>query len=157
VSALGVFLHSCSELSLISFKPSEWTKENTKIQSGKGAAAAGIETLVRAAKEKYGLKYVYAWHAITGYWGRVRPGVARMEAYRSAMQFPKISPGVAENEPNMKTDVLTLQGLGLVHPQDVHRFYDELHAYLAAAGVDGVKVDVQCVLEMLRAGHGGRL
>jgi raffinose synthase len=39
----------------------------------------------------------------------------------------------------------------------VHRFYDELHAYLAAAGVDGVKVDVQCVLETLGAGHGGRV
>ncbi|KAM0918564.1 hypothetical protein ACQ4PT_009055 [Festuca glaucescens] len=132
-------------------------KENSKFQSGKGAAAAGIETLVRAAKEKYGLKYVYVWHAITGYWGGVRPGVAGMEAYRSKMQFPKISPGVAENEPNMKTDVLTLQGLGLVHPHAVHRFYDELHAYLAAAGVDGVKVDVQCVLETLGAGHGGRV
>ncbi|CAM0913000.1 unnamed protein product [Alopecurus aequalis] len=132
-------------------------KENSKFQSGKGSAVTGIETLVRAAKEKYGLKYVYVWHAITGYWGGVRPGVAGMEAYRSTMQFPKISPGVAENEPNMKTDVLTLQGLGLVHPQAVHRFYDELHAYLAAAGVDGVKVDVQCVLETLGAGHGGRV
>uniref|UniRef100_A0A453QVE5 galactinol--sucrose galactosyltransferase n=1 Tax=Aegilops tauschii subsp. strangulata TaxID=200361 RepID=A0A453QVE5_AEGTS len=116
-------------------------KENSKFQSGDDpATATGIETLVRAAKEKYGLKYVYVWHAITGYWGGVRPGVAGMEAYRSSMQFPKISPGVAENEPNMKTDVLTLQGLGLVHPQAVHRFYDELHAYLAAAGVDGVKL-----------------
>ncbi|VAI83170.1 unnamed protein product [Triticum turgidum subsp. durum] len=133
-------------------------KENSKFQSGDDpATATGIETLVRAAKEKYGLKYVYVWHAITGYWGGVRPGVAGMEAYRSTMQFPKISPGVAENEPNMKTDVLTLQGLGLVHPQAVHRFYDELHAYLAAAGVDGVKVDVQCVLETLGAGHGGRV
>ncbi|XP_047075395.1 probable galactinol--sucrose galactosyltransferase 6 isoform X1 [Lolium rigidum] len=133
-------------------------KENSKFQSGENPATVnGIETLVRAAKDKYGLKYVYVWHAITGYWGGVRPGVAGMEAYRSAMQFPKISPGVAENEPNMKTDVLTLQGLGLVHPQAVHRFYDELHAYLAAAGVDGVKVDVQCVLETLGAGHGGRV
>uniref|UniRef100_A0ACD5XXX6 Uncharacterized protein n=1 Tax=Avena sativa TaxID=4498 RepID=A0ACD5XXX6_AVESA len=133
-------------------------KENSKFQSGEDpATVTGIETLVRAAKEKYGLKYVYVWHAITGYWGGVRPGVAGMEAYRSAMQFPKISPGVAENEPNMKTDVLTLQGLGLVHPQAVHRFYDELHAYLASAGVDGVKVDVQCVLETLGAGHGGRV
>ncbi|VAI83168.1 unnamed protein product [Triticum turgidum subsp. durum] len=79
------------------------------------------------------------------------------EAGKSPPLFPKISPGVAENEPNMKTDVLTLQGLGLVHPQAVHRFYDELHAYLAAAGVDGVKVDVQCVLETLGAGHGGRV
>ena len=110
--------------------------------------------MVRLAKEEYRLKYVYVWHAITGYWGGVRPGE---EHYRSSMQFPKVSPGVMENEPGMKTDVLTMQGLGLVHPRAVYRFYDELHAYLAAAGVDGVKVDVQCILETLGAGHGGRV
>ena len=78
-----------------------------------------------------------------------KPGTA--EHYRSSMQFPKVSPGVMENEPGMKTDVLTVQGLGLVHPRAVYRFYYELHAYLAAAGVDGVKVDVQCILETLGA------
>ncbi|KAF2925428.1 probable galactinol--sucrose galactosyltransferase 6 [Oryza sativa Japonica Group] len=131
-------------------------KENSKFQDGDDPAA-GIKTVVRAAKEKYGLKYVYVWHAITGYWGGVRPGVAGMEGYHSNMQFPNVSPGVVENEPGMKTDVLTTQGLGLVHPRAVYRFYDELHAYLAAAGVDGVKVDVQCILETLGAGHGGRV
>ncbi|KAG8064290.1 hypothetical protein GUJ93_ZPchr0004g39125 [Zizania palustris] len=131
-------------------------KENNKFQDDNDPAA-GIRTVVRAAKEKYGLKYVYVWHAITGYWGGVRPGVSGMEGYHSNMQFPKISPGVVENEPGMKTDVLTVQGLGLVHPRAVYRFYNELHAYLAAAGVDGVKVDVQCILETLGAGHGGRV
>uniref|UniRef100_A0A0D3GDD3 galactinol--sucrose galactosyltransferase n=1 Tax=Oryza barthii TaxID=65489 RepID=A0A0D3GDD3_9ORYZ len=127
-------------------------KENSKFQDGDDPAA-GIKTVVRAAKEKYGLKYVYVWHAITGYWGGVRPGVAGMEGYHSNMQFPNVSPGVVENEPGMKTDVLTTQGLGLVHPRAVYRFYDELHAYLAAAGVDGVKVDVQCILETLGGGR----
>jgi raffinose synthase len=56
----------------------------------------------------------------------------------------------------MKTDWITAQGVGLMHPRAVYRFYDEQHAYLAAAGVDGVKVDEQCILETLGAGHGGR-
>ncbi|CAN6179149.1 unnamed protein product [Urochloa humidicola] len=131
-------------------------KENSKFQNADDPAA-GIKTVVRLANEEYGLKYVYVWHAITGYWGGVRPGEAGTEHYRSSLQFPKVSPGVVENEPGMKTDVLTLQGLGLVHPRAVYRFYDELHAYLAAAGVDGVKVDVQCILETLGGGHGGRV
>ncbi|WVZ82299.1 hypothetical protein U9M48_029576 [Paspalum notatum var. saurae] len=131
-------------------------KENSKFQHVDDPAA-GIRTVVRAAKEEYGLKYVYVWHAITGYWGGVRPGAPGTEQYRSSMRFPDVSPGVVENEPGMKTDVLTVQGLGLVHPRAVYRFYDELHAYLAAAGVDGVKVDVQCILETLGAGHGGRV
>ncbi|KAL6606114.1 hypothetical protein ACP70R_041767 [Stipagrostis hirtigluma subsp. patula] len=130
-------------------------RENSKFQHDDDPGA-GIKTLVKAAKEEYGLKYVYCWHAITGYWGGVRPGAAGTEHYRSAMQFPKISPGVAENDPGMKTDWITAQGVGLMHPRAVYTFYDEQHAYLAAAGVDGVKVDEQCILETLGAGHGGR-
>lgn len=131
-------------------------KENTKFQN-KDDPASGIKSIVTTAKEAYGVQYVYVWHAITGYWGGVRPGVEEMEGYGSRMQYPKISSGVMENEPWMKTDMLTLQGLGLVNPKSVHKFYNELHAYLARAGVDGVKVDVQCVLETLGAGHGGRV
>jgi raffinose synthase len=130
-------------------------RENSKFQNGDDPAA-GIRTVVRAAKEEHGLKYVFIWHAITGYWGGVRPGAAGMERYSSTMQFPEISPGVAENDPGMVTDWITAQGVGLMHPRAVYRFYDEQHAYLAAAGVDGVKVDEQCILETLGAGHGGR-
>ena len=65
--------------------------------------------------------------------------------------FPATATAHSLSTPDMKTDVLTVQGLGLVHPRAVYRFYDELHAYLAAAGVDDVKVDVQCILETLGA------
>nr|CAB3469689.1 unnamed protein product [Digitaria exilis] len=130
-------------------------KENAKFQNSDDPAT-GIETVVRAAKEEYGLKYVFVWHAITGYWGGVRPGEVGTEHYRSSLQFPKISPGVAENDPGMTTDWITAQGVGLMDPRAVYRFYDEQHAYLAAAGVDGVKVDEQCILETLGDGHGGR-
>ncbi|KAH6772412.1 Raffinose synthase family protein [Perilla frutescens var. frutescens] len=128
-------------------------KENEKFQK-KEDPSVGIKNIVNIAKEKHGLKYVYVWHAITGYWGGVRPGV---EEYGSAMQYPKVSKGVLENEPGWKTDAIALQGLGLVNPKNVYKFYNEMHSYLAAAGIDGVKVDVQCILETLGAGLGGRV
>ncbi|XP_010241576.1 PREDICTED: probable galactinol--sucrose galactosyltransferase 6 isoform X2 [Nelumbo nucifera] len=131
-------------------------KENSKFQK-KDDPTVGIKSIVNIAKEKHGLKYVYVWHAITGYWGGVRPGVEGMEQYGSKMQYPNVSPGVAWNEPGWKTDALAVQGLGLVNPKNVYRFYNELHSYLASAGIDGVKVDVQCILETLGAGLGGRV
>ncbi|KAK9268553.1 hypothetical protein L1049_000307 [Liquidambar formosana] len=131
-------------------------KENSKFQN-KDDPTAGIKNIVNIAKEKHGLKYVYVWHAITGYWGGVRPGVKEMEQYGSSMKYPMLPKGVVENDPTWKTDVLALQGLGLVNPKNVHRFYNELHSYLAGAGIDGVKVDVQCILETLGAGLGGRV
>ncbi|CAM8966358.1 unnamed protein product [Rhodiola kirilowii] len=131
-------------------------KENAKFQT-KNDPTKGIENIVNIAKEKHGLKHVYVWHAITGYWGGVRPGTEEMEGYDSSLKYPKMSKGVMENEPTWKTDILALQGLGLVNPKNAHKFYNELHSYLASAGVDGVKVDVQCILETLGAGLGGRV
>ncbi|XP_051113918.1 probable galactinol--sucrose galactosyltransferase 6 [Andrographis paniculata] len=128
-------------------------KENDKFRN----ESTGIKNIVNIAKEKHGLKYVYVWHAITGYWGGVQPDVKEMEEFRPAMQFPEVSKGVLANEPGWKTDAIALQGLGLVNPKNVYKFYNELHSYLASAGIDGVKVDVQCILETLGAGLGGRV
>lgn len=80
-----------------------------------------------------------------------------MEHYGSLMKYPLVSKGVFTNEPGWKTDVLAVQGLGPVNPKNVYKFYNELHNNLASAGVDRVKVDVQCVLETLGAGLGGRV
>ncbi|KAJ7956736.1 Raffinose synthase family protein [Quillaja saponaria] len=131
-------------------------KENEKFQK-KEEPTVGMKNIVNIAKEKHGLKYVYVWHAITGYWGGVRPGVKEMEQYDSLLKYPMLSKGVVENEPTWKNDAIALQGLGLVNPKNVYKFYNELHSYLASAGVDGVKVDVQCILETLGAGLGGRV
>ncbi|XP_077237942.1 raffinose synthase family protein isoform X2 [Tasmannia lanceolata] len=127
-------------------------KENSKFQS-KDDPEIGIRNIVRIAKEKYGLKYVYVWHAIIGYWGGVRPG----EEYGSKMMYPVVGPGVELNDPGWKTEAMKVQGLGLVDPKRVYRFYDKLHGYLASEGVDGVKVDVQCILETVGKGLGGRV
>ncbi|XP_030510037.1 probable galactinol--sucrose galactosyltransferase 6 [Cannabis sativa] len=131
-------------------------KENSKFQN-KDDPSTGIKDIVEIAKKKHGVKYVYVWHAITGYWGGVKPGVKEMEGYDSVMKYPMVSKGVVENEPVWKTDRMAVKGLGLVNPKNVYRFYNELHSYLASAGVDGVKVDVQCILETLGAGLGGRV
>ncbi|KAM0941673.1 putative glycosyl hydrolase 36, aldolase-type TIM barrel, glycoside hydrolase superfamily [Dioscorea sansibarensis] len=138
-------------------------KENYKFQkNGKEGhreedPALGLAHIVSEIKEKHELKYVYVWHAITGYWGGVRPGVTGMEHYESQMAYPVSSPGVKSNEDCDAFNSIATNGLGLVNPEKVFSFYDELHSYLASTGVDGVKVDVQNILETLGAGHGGRV
>nr|CAD1826631.1 unnamed protein product [Ananas comosus var. bracteatus] len=138
-------------------------KENYKFQkNGKEGhrdedPANGLAHVISEIKEKHELKYVYVWHAITGYWGGVKPGVTEMERYESKMQFPVSSPGVQSNEHCDCLNSITNNGLGLVNPEKVYNFYNELHSYLASAGIDGVKVDVQNILETLGAGHGGRV
>lgn len=87
----------------------------------------------------------------------MKPAADGMEHYDTALAYPVQSPGVLGNQPDIVMDSLAVHGLGLVHPKKVFNFYNELHAYLASCGVDGVKVDVQNIIETLGAGHGGRV
>ncbi|XP_062212783.1 probable galactinol--sucrose galactosyltransferase 2 [Phragmites australis] len=119
--------------------------------------APGLKMLVEEVKREHKVKYVYVWHAMAGYWGGVKPAAAGMEHYESALAYPVQSPGVMGNQPDIVMDSLSVLGLGLVHPRKVYSFYNELHSYLASCGVDGVKVDVQNIIETLGAGHGGRV
>eukprot|EP00257_Ricinus_communis_P027544 XP_025014958.1 probable galactinol--sucrose galactosyltransferase 2 [Ricinus communis] len=119
--------------------------------------SAGLKHVVEDAKKHHNVKYVYAWHALAGYWGGVKPAAAGMEHYDTALAYPMSSPGVKGNQPDIVMDSLSVHGLGLVHPKKVFNFYNELHAYLASCGIDGVKVDVQNIIETLGAGHGGRV
>jgi len=87
----------------------------------------------------------------------VRSGVGDKEHYGSKMQYLISSPGVQSNEQCECLDNININGLGLVHPEKMFSFYYELHFYLTSTGVDGVKVDVQNILEALGAGYGGRV
>ncbi|XP_051150442.1 probable galactinol--sucrose galactosyltransferase 2 [Andrographis paniculata] len=134
-------------------------KENAKFEKkgDNGEQESGLKLVVKEAKKSHNVKYVYAWHALAGYWGGVQPAGRGMEHYDTALAYPLQSPGVLGNQPDIVMDSLAVHGLGLVHPKKVFNFYNELHAYLASCGIDGVKVDVQNIIETLGAGHGGRV
>ncbi|KAJ7517623.1 hypothetical protein O6H91_21G032000 [Diphasiastrum complanatum] len=138
-------------------------KENRKFQEDgheghrQEDPSLGLQHFIQKLKQECSFKYIYMWHAVIGYWGGVKPGVAGMEHFDSDLTYPVHSPGILQNQPEMALDSLTVNGLGVVNPQKVSDFYNELHGYLAAAGVDGVKVDVQSILETLGTGHGGRV
>ncbi|KAL5537478.1 hypothetical protein UlMin_045066 [Ulmus minor] len=134
-------------------------KENEKFQKNgrSNEQVPGLKHVVDEAKQHHDVKFVYVWHALAGYWGGVKPAAAGMEHYDTSLAYPVSSPGVMGNQPDIVMDSLAVHGLGLVHPRKVFNFYNELHAYLASCGVDGVKVDVQNIIETLGAGHGGRV
>ncbi|KAK9125315.1 hypothetical protein Scep_014161 [Stephania cephalantha] len=134
-------------------------KENEKFQKNgkKSEQVPGLKDVVDESKQHHNVKFVYVWHALVGYWGGVKPAADGMEHYDSALAYPVQSPGVLGNQPDIVMDSLAVHGLGLVPPKKVFNFYNELHAYLASCGVDGVKVDVQNIIETLGAGYGGRV
>lgn len=78
-----------------------------------------------------------------------------MESYDSTMQYPASTPDSFQYM--AETDSLSVQGIGLMNPERVFQFYSDLHSYLVQSGVDGVKVDVQSLLETVGSGFGGRV
>ncbi|KAM1750825.1 hypothetical protein FF1_008994 [Malus domestica] len=134
-------------------------KENEKFQKNdhNSEQVSGLKHVVDVAKQHNNVKSVYVWHALAGYWGGVKPAATGMEHHDTALAYPVTCPGVEGNQPDIVMDSLSVHGLGLVHPKKVFNFFNELHSYLASCGVDGVKVDVQNIIETLGAGHGGRV
>ena len=104
-----------------------------------------------------GVDHVYCWHALFGYWGGLHPDAKGMKKYRPVMTTPKAHTRLASVEPSQAWDPITLGGIGQMceNAEDLGVFYEELHAYLARSGVDGVKVDGQAVVGGLGRGHGG--
>ncbi|XVF49742.1 hypothetical protein PTKIN_Ptkin04bG0038100 [Pterospermum kingtungense] len=117
----------------------------------------GLGDFIKTIKQKYGLKYVYIWHALVGYWGGVLPESDVMKKYNPKIQPVVQSPGNLTHVVCQVVDKMQQIGIGLIDPSKILDFYKDFHSYQASCGVDGVKVDVQNVLELLGAGYGGRI
>lgn len=111
----------------------------------------GLSTTVRMAKEQYGVDLVGVWHALQGYWHGVvtEGGVAeRFDVFEAPSPSPYFEEWGEQFGPKSR---------GLVHPNDIHRWYQEFYDYLASEGIDMVKVDNQAMLEFFTEGKVGNV
>lgn len=93
------------------------------------------------------------WHGLAGYWGGVLPSSEAMKKYNPKLSYPIQSPGNTGNLRDMEK-----YGVGIIEPDKISDFYNDYHSYLATCGVNGVKVDVQNLIETLMgSGYGGRV
>ncbi|XP_052197929.1 probable galactinol--sucrose galactosyltransferase 5 [Diospyros lotus] len=116
----------------------------------------GMGAFIRDLKEEYkSVDYVYVWHALCGYWGGLRPNVPGLPEARVIQ--PKLSPGLQITMEDLAVDKIVNNGVGLVPPEIVDQMYEGLHSHLESVGIDGVKVDVIHLLEMMCEDYGGRV
>ncbi|XP_065874401.1 probable galactinol--sucrose galactosyltransferase 2 [Euphorbia lathyris] len=133
-------------------------RENVKFRSSSSDyTGTNLHEFIDKIKEKYGLKLVYMWHALAGYWGGVLPSAENMKKYNPKLVYPIQSPGNVGNQRDIVADSLEKFGVGVIDPSKIFDFYNDLHSYLASSNVDGVKVDVQNLTETLGSGYGGRV
>ncbi|KAM5571967.1 galactinol--sucrose galactosyltransferase-like [Rosa sericea] len=133
--------------------------ENYKFRDYKSPSGKGMGAFVKDLKEEFGsVDYVYVWHALCGYWGGVRPGVKSGSDFpESRVIRPKLSEGLEKTMEDLAVDKIVNNGVGLVEPEMAHKLYEGLHQHLQSVGIDGVKVDVIHLLEMLSEEFGGRI
>jgi raffinose synthase len=102
-------------------------------------------------------RYVYVWHALMGYWGGLVPNARDTKKYNPKLTYPLQSPGNLANMRDLAMDCMEKYGVGAIDPDRISQFYDDLHSYLVSQDVDGVKVDVQNILETIATDLGGRV
>ncbi|EFJ39616.1 hypothetical protein VOLCADRAFT_100756, partial [Volvox carteri f. nagariensis] len=119
-----------------------------------------LGTVVAHIKRKFGVRYVYCWHGLPGYWAGVMPtddgaagGGAQVPGLTSHVRYAAPTRGVLEIEPSMAWNPAVLAGIGVV--DDPNRLYDAMHRYLHDCGVDGVKVDCQAGVGLIGSSMGG--
>ena len=86
----------------------------------------GLAGAIRRIKEEYGVRYVGVWHAFLGYWRGVSRRGEIYREHRDCLYEP-----------------MTGWCLPGETPEKAFAFWDSWHSYLAAQGVDFVKVDDQ--------------
>ncbi|KAL4457682.1 hypothetical protein ABPG75_012547 [Micractinium tetrahymenae] len=117
--------------------------------NSEGEDLAGV---VAALKARHGLKYVYAWHAMGGFWGGLGLEDPDMAKYKPQLVLPTPTPGMLSVDPTVAWVQPVLSGVGL--PADPRQLHEDMHSYLAGCGIDGVKVDVQSTVGLLGSGAG---
>ncbi|KAM3286724.1 putative galactinol-sucrose galactosyltransferase 5 [Capsicum chacoense] len=116
----------------------------------------GMGAFIKDLKEEFNtVDFVYVWHALCGYWGGLRPGVSDLP--ESKVIRPKLTPGLEKTMEDLAVDKIVNNGIGLVPPEIADKLYEGLHSHLESVGIDGVKVDVIHLLEMLCENYGGRV
>lgn len=132
-------------------------KENVKFQRLSSDDYSTLPEFIKFIKDEYGLKYVYMWHALVGYWGGLLPSSESLQKYNPKIVYPVQSPGNVGNLRDVAMDSIERYGIGVIDPEKINDFYNDYHSYLASIDVDGVKVDIQNVVETIGSGYGGRV
>ncbi|XP_004489227.1 galactinol--sucrose galactosyltransferase [Cicer arietinum] len=131
-------------------------EENYKFKEYKKGLDLGLGGFVKDLKNGFkSVEYVYVWHALCGYWGGVRPGVEGLP--EAIVEKPKLTVGLETTMEDLAVDKIVNNGVGLVPPHLVDQMYEGIHSRLEEAGIDGVKVDVIHLLEMVCEKYGGRV
>ncbi|CAJ2500561.1 Uu.00g034140.m01.CDS01 [Anthostomella pinea] len=98
------------------------------------AFPSGLKHTVSQIRSKCpSIKHIAVWHALLGYWGGISPDGNLAKRYKTV---------------ELERDGSNLDGpMTVIANKDVRRFYDDFYRFLSDCGIEGVKTDVQYMLD----------
>ncbi|KAL4431159.1 hypothetical protein ABPG75_006415 [Micractinium tetrahymenae] len=112
-----------------------------------------LRSVVEHLRKRFNVQYIYCWHGLSAYWSGVSPNAPAVAKYQPHLYFPKPTPGLSEIEPSTAWNPGILAGVAVPHRPDL--LFKDMHAYLADAGITGVKVDCQAGVGLVGSRMGG--
>ena len=110
---------------------------------------------VKEMRDDFGLRSVYCWHTLGGYWGGVSTTSPDTAHLSPTQRRAAPTASLLDVEPALSWDAGSVCGVGVVTPDATEGLMRGIHSYLAESGVDGVKIDAQSGLSSFGRGLGG--
>ncbi|KAH7677540.1 Galactinol--sucrose galactosyltransferase protein [Dioscorea alata] len=96
-------------------------KENSKFR--------GLKDFITKIKMTYSLKYIYASHALMGYWGGLEPNARGTKKYNPRLLIPnQCSGNLAHIRDFSMDDGMQIYGVSMIDLEKIFEFYDDLHS-----------------------------
>ncbi|KAJ1327702.1 raffinose synthase [Microdochium nivale] len=104
---------------------------------------SGLKSTISKIRSKHSnIQHIAVWHALLGYWGGISPTGPLARQYNTVE---------VEREDSGRPDVPLHGNMTIIGKDDVARFYNDFYAFLEDCGIDGVKTDVQFMVDMLKS------
>ncbi|KAK2594995.1 hypothetical protein QQS21_007302 [Conoideocrella luteorostrata] len=108
-----------------------------EFEADKKAFPNGLKSLTAAVRKLHpNIQNIFVWHALLGYWGGISSDGAIAKAYKTVKVAQK-----SESQPH----------LTIIAKEDISRFYDDFYLFLIESGIDGVKTDVQVMIDLFES------
>ncbi|KAI2472617.1 glycoside hydrolase family 36 protein [Annulohypoxylon bovei var. microspora] len=94
----------------------------------------GLKDVVSRIRSTHpSIQHVAVWHALLGYWGGISSDSGLAKTYKTVQ--------VDREDSNLNGPMT------VIAKEDVGKFYDEFYRFLSDCGIDGVKTDVQYMVD----------
>ncbi|KAI1378578.1 glycoside hydrolase family 36 protein [Hypoxylon crocopeplum] len=94
----------------------------------------GLKDMVSRIRSRHpSIQHIAVWHALLGYWGGISSNGNLAKSYKTVQ--------VDRGDSNLK------EPMTVIAKEDVSKFYDDFYRFLSDCGIDGVKTDVQYMID----------